>query len=149
MSRDKQSPQDTHASPGSPPRVESPTESLGARTHAQVEALAAGFRDQLSRALGVDLPEGAHALAYVDHYLSMLRDETREPILALVAAGAGAWFGDLVCREVGATWIGDGVEPRRLRLLLEPIFLHFSPVDLAYEAIFSGPILSGTTQTHL
>src|SRR5690606_39766463 len=54
----------------------------------------------------------------------------------------GAWFGELIRREIGGTWIGDGVDPRRLRLLLEPQFVHFSPVDMASEAILSGSLSS-------
>lgn len=105
-----------------------------------VEQLTAAFREQIRRALGVELPDelGATALAYVDHYLALLRDETREPIVSLVAANAGAWFGELIRREIGGMWIGDGVDPRRLRLLLEPAFVYFAPVDMAYEAILSS-----------
>ncbi len=117
-----------------------PSGAASAGVPALVEQLADAFREQVRRALGVELePElGPTALAYVDHYLGLLRDETREPILSLVAANAGAWFGELVRREIGASWIGDGSDPRRLRLLLEPQILHFSPVDIASEAIFSG-----------
>jgi hypothetical protein len=60
-----------------------------------------------------------------------------------VAAGAGAWFGEFIRREVGGLWIGDGSVPRRLRLLLEPQFLHFSPVDMAYEAILASELEPG------
>ena len=112
-------------------------------TQALVDQLVAGFRDQVQRALDHPLDDelGPTALAFVDHYLSMVRNEEREPIVSLIAAGAGAWFGELVRREIGATWIGDGKDPRRLRLLLEPAFVHFSPVDMAYEAVLghSGP----------
>ena len=83
------------------------------------------------------------SLAFVDHHLRVAREtidddptpERDAPILALVAAGAGAYFGELVRREMGATWIGDGNDPRRLRLLLAPQFLHFSPVDQALEVV--------------
>jgi hypothetical protein len=116
---------------------------------ALVEQLAAAFAEQLRRALDVELdPElGTTALAFVDHYLSLLREdpegETREPIVTLVAANAGAWFGELIRREIGGTWIGDGSDPRRLRLLLEPAFVHFSPIDMAYEAILSEAVEPG------
>jgi hypothetical protein len=116
-------------------------------TQALVEQLTVGFVEQLARAMklpATPLDEmGTAALAFVDHYLSLLRDETREPIITLVAAGAGAWFGELIRREVGGQWIGDGSDPRRLRLLLEPQFMHFSPVDMAYEAIFASEIEPG------
>jgi hypothetical protein len=110
---------------------------------ALVDQLAAAFAEQILRAVGVEIEplvarDGEVALAYADHYLGMLHDEDREPIVSLVAANAGAWFGELVRREIGATWIGDGKDPRRLRLLLEPNFVHFSPIDLAYAAILVG-----------
>lgn len=110
---------------------------------ALVDQLTAAFAEQIRRALGVEIEplaesDGPVALAYVDHYLGLLRDEDREPIVSLVAANGGAWFGELIRREMGATWIGDGKDPRRLRLLLEPDFIHFSPVDLAYAAILVG-----------
>jgi hypothetical protein len=113
---------------------------IQAGTSALVDQLVAAFHEQVRRAINIELRDdiGPTALAFVDHYLSLVRDETREPIVTLVAANAGAWFGELIRREIGGTWIGDGLEPRRLRLLLEPQFVHFSPIDLAYEAIFSG-----------
>jgi hypothetical protein len=129
------------ASLASRPTSELVGESSGAAgPPALVEQLAAAFREQVKRALGVELSDelGSTALAFVDHYLALLRDETREPIVSLVAANAGAWFGELVRREIGGQWIGDGTDPRRLRLLLEPAFVYFSPVDLACEAILSG-----------
>lgn len=125
----------------------SPASAQDDPTRALVEQLTLGFVEQLARALklpATPLAEmGPTALAYVDHYLSLSRDETREPIITLVAAGAGAWFGELVRREVGGQWIGDGSDPRRLRLLLEPQFVHFSPVDMAYEAILASEVEPG------
>ncbi|HET6583143.1 MAG TPA: hypothetical protein VFG69_06845, partial [Nannocystaceae bacterium] len=86
------------------------------------------------------------SLAFVDHYLRSVRQgerkdarsETRAPILLLVAAEAGAWYGELVRREIGGQWIGDGRDPRSLRLLLRHQWLHFAPVDQALEAVL-GP----------
>ncbi|PRQ09288.1 hypothetical protein [Enhygromyxa salina] len=135
MSEAEDKPRETTepSAPARPTPGPSPSQAL-------VDQLVAVFREQLERALDVELRDdiGTTALAYVDHYLTLLREEQREPIISLVAAGAGAWFGELVRREVGGVWIGDGTDPRRLRLLLEPQFLHVSPVDLAYEAIFAG-----------
>ena len=114
-----------------------------------IEQLVAGLREQLRRALDVELSFEPSSLAFVDHYLGLLNSESREPIVSLVAANAGAWFGELVRRELGATWIGgttgegSDFEPRRLRLLLEPAFVHLAPVDLAYAAIFQGAAAPG------
>lgn len=99
------------------------------------EQLSSRFREQVSRALEVDLDGSETSLAFVDHYLSLARSEDRAPILTLLAAGAGAYYGQIVADHLGATWIGDGKDPRKLRLLLVHQFVHFSPVDQALEAI--------------
>jgi hypothetical protein len=101
--------------------------------------LAANFRGHVRRALGIDLDGSITSLAFVDHYLRSSRDESRAPIVTLVAAEAGAYFGELVREHVGASWIGDAADPRRLRLLLRPQFLYCSPVDQALEALL-GPV---------
>lgn len=100
--------------------------------------LADAFRSHVRRALGVGLDDSETSLAFVDHYLRTVRSETREPIIALIAAEAGAYYGELVCATIGGTWIGDGRDPRRLRILMRDQFLHFSPVDQALEALL-GP----------
>lgn len=126
--------------PGSAPRAASvPPRSSTAED--LVATLDTSFRAQVGRALAVELDGSVESLAFVDHYLRMAHDELREPIVSLIAAGAGAYFGALVCRTMGAMWVGDGKDPRRLRLLLTPQLIHFSPVDQAYEAI-AGQALS-------
>jgi len=108
---------------------------IGAAAARLAAELDGQFRDAVERALGVALDHSVESLAFVDHYLRMAAGETRLPILSLLAASAGAYYGELVRRHVGALWIGDGRDPRSLRLLLEPQFLYFAPVDQAYEAI--------------
>jgi hypothetical protein len=105
-----------------------------------VESLVRTFREQLQRSLKVQLDGSVETLAFVDHYLRLAKDEDREPILSLLAAGAGAYYGEIVRERIGATWVGDGKDPRRLRLLVEPQFMFFSPIDQAYEAIAAAPI---------
>jgi hypothetical protein len=100
-----------------------------------VTTLVATFREQVHRALGVRLDGSIVSLAFVDHYLRMAQHEDREPILSLLASGGGTYFGEIVREHVGATWVGGGRDPRRLRLLVGPQFVFFSPVDQAYEAI--------------
>ncbi len=100
-----------------------------------VSDLEQGFRDAVQRSLNFALDGSVTSLAIVDHYLEQARGETRAPILALLAAGAGAYFGELVRRELGGLWIGDGSDARHLRLLLTHEFAYFSPADLAFAAI--------------
>ena len=108
-----------------------------------VDVLVRAYRDQIRRTLDVELDDSVTALAFVDHHLASARDEDREPILSLLASTAGAYYGELIRRHLGATWLGDGKDPRRLRLLLEPQFVFFSPVDQAYEAIAGSEIDPG------
>ncbi len=93
------------------------------------------FRESVHRALQFELDGSVASLAVVDHYLSLARDESRAPILGLLAAGAGAYFGELVRRHLGGLWLGDGSDPRKLRLLLTAEFVYFAPVDVALAAI--------------
>lgn len=147
--------------PDAPPRgglrvIETPAPPLSQRAQALVDGLVKGFREQLRRSLGVELDDSETSLAFVDHHLRTAADEDpfivrpgrdREPILLLVAAGAGAYYGELVRRKVGGFWIGDGEDPRRLRLLLAPQFLYFSPVDQAFEAIVARPLEPGDPES--
>jgi len=103
-----------------------------------VRDLEQNFRDAVERSLHFKLDGSVTSLAIVDHYLAQARTETRAPILALLAAGAGAYFGELVARHLGALWLGDGKDARHLRLLLTPAFVYFSPVDTAFTAILGA-----------
>jgi hypothetical protein len=107
---------------------------------ALVADLVRSFSDHVARALDRELDGSITSLAFVDHYLSLARSEEREPILSLVAAGAGAYYGELVRTELGATWIGRGSDPRMLRLLMQTQPIHFSPTDQAFEAIVGGSL---------
>jgi hypothetical protein len=100
--------------------------------------LADALRDHVRRSLAVDIEDTSTSLAFVDHYLRSARSESRPAILLLVAAEAGAWYGELVRRQIGGIWIGDGHDPRTLRLVLRPQFLHFAPVDQALEAVLGA-----------
>jgi len=125
---------------------ESPLQSPGAgedtppSTDHFVADLACRFRDQVGRTLNFELDGTPTSLAVVDHYLSTARNESRPAILGLLAAGAGAYFGELLRDHFGAFWIGQTSDPRRLRILLAPAFIYFAPIDLAYEAIVAGPL---------
>lgn len=122
--------------------AESPNSHIHAAATQFVAALNNRFCEQVQQALSVTLDYSKTSLAFVDHYLQLAREEDREPILSLLAAGAGAYFGNMICRELGAMWIGDGSDPRRLRLLLSHQLIHFSPMDQAFEAIIGGSMES-------
>lgn len=118
-----------------------------ARIRADVDRLIAdlvrAFQEQVRRSLGVHLDGSVTSLAYVDHYLAQARGETREPILTLLAASAGAYFGEVIRGHIGGHWLSDGKDPRALLLALEPSLIYFSPFDLALEAILGESLEAG------
>ncbi|HRI06860.1 MAG TPA: hypothetical protein PKW35_03530 [Nannocystaceae bacterium] len=118
-----------------------------ARIRADVDRLVAdlvrAFQEQVRRSLGVHLDGSVTSLAYVDHYLAQARGESREAILTLLAASAGAYFGEVVRGQIGGHWLGDGKDPRTLLLALEPSLIYFSPYDLALEAILGESLEAG------
>ncbi|MDC0676065.1 hypothetical protein [Nannocystis radixulma] len=120
------------AAPDSLPRTSGPD---AAALDAAVGDLDRQLREQVKRALGVELDGSVTSLAFLDHYLGLARSETRAPILDLLAASAGVYFGELVRREFGGTWVGRAGDPRNYRLLLGAQYLHFTPVALALAAI--------------
>lgn len=123
--------------PPSPP-VREGDEARATAVARLVRDLEQNFRDAVERSLHFKLDGSVASLAVVDHYLAQARGEKRAPILALLAAGAGAYFGELVARHLGGLWLGDGQDARHLRLLLTPAFAYFSPVDMALTAILGA-----------
>ena len=105
-----------------------------------VHQLCHQFCEQVGKAMKFSLTVESSGLALVDHYLSLARTETRVAVLQLLAAGAGAYFGELVRQEIGGFWIGDGKDPRRLRFLLDVQPIFFAPFDIAYESILFEPL---------
>jgi hypothetical protein len=126
--------------PSSGPAQPRSTLTGAAATGAQslVDDLVRSFREQVRRALHVELDSSPTSLAFIDHYIRLAQSEDREAIVTLVAAGAGAYYGELVRQIIGGAWIGDGEDPRRLRLLVAPAFVYFSPIDQALQAIVAG-----------
>lgn len=118
--------------PGSAPRAK---QTPVATAQTLVDGLVTLYREQVRRALSFDLDDTETALAFVDHHLRTAATEDRAPILSLLSSSAGVYYGELVRRLIGGTWIGDGTDPRRLRMLMKHQFIYFSPVDQAMEAI--------------
>jgi hypothetical protein len=126
---------DTHTAPSKPvpPEPDRPGDA-----QQLVDDLVRSFREQVRRALQVELDMSATSLAFVDHYLRLAQADDRDAITTLIAAGAGAYYGELVRQDIGGTWIGDGDDPRRLRLLVSAQFIYFAPVDQALQAIVAS-----------
>lgn len=89
-------------------------------------ATAVGF---VSRALGIELEYDSDTLPILDHYLGMVPKGDADST-ALVAATAGAYFGEVVRRRLGGAWDLSGGDPGAWKLVL-PGGLSLMPAGFA------------------
>jgi hypothetical protein len=88
--------------------------------------------DFVRRALGMTLDYTAETLPVLDHYLGTVPTDQAATV-DLIAATAGAYFGEVIRKELGATWELDGA-PAKWQLVLS-VGVRFAPVGAAVEAI--------------
>ena len=89
----------------------------------------------VERAVGIALDYTPDTLPILDHYLQEARDVGHEEVVDLVAPSAGAYFGEVVRRQLGAgRWhLEEAYEGWRIEF--ETFFLTFNPIGAALEAI--------------
>lgn len=85
------------------------------------------------RALGITLEYDSETLPVLDHYLRSVPGENAAAA-HLVAATAGAYFGEVVKRRLGGAWDLPSRDPGSWRLVL-PTGLWFSPAAMALAVI--------------
>ncbi|MEM1418308.1 MAG: hypothetical protein AAGH15_25660 [Myxococcota bacterium] len=86
--------------------------------------------------LAFDLDFRPETLAVLDHYAKEVVSDSEEAILQLVAPMCGAYFGEVLRREIGAArWHAEDDRHRLWRIECESFFLHFNPVGVALEVI--------------
>jgi len=85
------------------------------------------------RALGVTIEYDSETLPVLDHYLRSVPGENAAAA-HLVAATAGAYFGEVVKRRIGGVWELPSRDPGSWRLVL-PTGLWFSPAAMALAVI--------------
>ncbi len=86
-------------------------------------------------AVGIGLEFDSETLPLLDHYLRELPGNKPETA-ALIAAMAGAYFGETVRQCHGGSWASETEDPAQWRVVL-PGGLSFSPVRLALSAILN------------
>src|SRR2546423_10076136 len=91
-------------------------------------------------ALGIRLDFEAETLPVLDHYLATRRKEllAKPETMGLMARTLGAYFGEVVRRRVRSFWHAESDDPSRWELRLEPVYVAFNPVAIAYDAITYG-----------
>jgi hypothetical protein len=120
--------------PGSPsPSADSP---------AEVVEYADQAVQYVRRSLGMTLEYDSETLPLLDHYLRSVPGENAAAA-HLVAATAGAYFGEVVKRRVGGEWDLPSRDPGSWRLVL-PTGLWFSPAAVALAVIVGSDEENGS-----
>jgi len=89
--------------------------------------------EYVESALDFTLDYTGETLPVLDHYLKTVPRE-EESIIDLVSYSAGAYFGEVVRRELGGQWLCNSGDPNTWRFVL-PTGIAFSPPGLVGEAI--------------
>ena len=103
--------------------------------------LAGGCVRYVQEALKLELDYSTDTLPLLDHYLSESREDPKPELRGLIAPAAGAYFGELVQRQLGdGRWHCTGDEFEGYRLEFERCFLYFNPIGMALEAMMGEAV---------
>jgi hypothetical protein len=95
----------------------------------------------VKRALRIELDYTPETLPILDHYLREAQGIDREEIISLVAPAAGAYFGEVVRRQLGPSrwhWVSDDFADCRIEF--DRCFLSFNPIGNALEAVVGNEV---------
>lgn len=101
----------------------------------EVHDLAERTVDFVRRAIGIALDYTPETLPVLDHYLAGVPDDNDETV-ALVAATAGAYFGEVARRILGGEWGDTAGSPTEWELTVAGS-LRLTPGAFAREAILT------------
>lgn len=107
---------------------------------APIAELSAACCRFVKSAVGVDLDFEPETLSVLDHYIDQAKQAVmlRPEALAVLAHSIGAYFGEVVRRRHASWWQIEGDDPIYWQIQLESVYLAFSPVALAQEALGLG-----------
>ncbi len=94
----------------------------------------------VKNATGLELDLTQETLPILDHYAEMA-DAPRGEVVSLLAPMCGAYFGELVRRELGdGRWEIDESEHAKWRLSFERCSLSFNPIGVALEVLLGQDV---------
>ena len=94
---------------------------------------------------GMMLDFSSETLPILDHYLLEARSELKQrPEAAPLVAGAtGAYFGQVLGKELNAFWHASEPDPQRWLACFQTAYLAVSPVGIAYDLLYEGAAHGG------
>ena len=99
--------------------------------------LAKACEDYVQRVLGFQLDYSLETLSVLDQYAREVRETVleRPELMELTARALGAYFGEVVCRAVGAFWRLPSQNIVDWQVCVSSAFVWFNPIGVAYDAL--------------
>jgi len=88
--------------------------------------------------VGIEPDLTPETLPLLDGYLRAIPHDTTQPVLELVLAAVGCYFGEVVRRKLDGRWGLVSEDPARWRIEMVNCYLHFRPVGMAAEVFRRG-----------
>ncbi len=107
--------------------------------------LSGSLVDFVERALGIRPDFSMETLSLVDHYALQARAEVahRPEALDLTAQALGAYFGEVVRRNLGAFWVLPSPNYHDWALCGETAYISINPIGVGYDALLGSTDHSG------
>lgn len=94
----------------------------------------------VKNATGLELDMTQETLPILDHY-ARVADAPRAEIVSLLAPICGAYFGELLRRQLDdGNWVTDDSEHSEWRLVFEKCSLTFNPIGIALEVLLQQDV---------
>jgi hypothetical protein len=106
----------------------------------QIAELVRACLEYVRRALGTELDFTPETLPLLDHYLGDVRDEleARPELAELSAHAAGAYFGEVLRRQMRGFWRVPSSSLHDYQLCSSIAFVSINPFGVAYDALYGG-----------
>ena len=94
----------------------------------------------VKNATGMELDLSQDTLPILDHYADLL-ESPRDEIVSLIAPMSGAYFGEVLRRQLeDGTWVTDSEDYNEWRLRFERCSLNFNPIGVALEVLLGQEV---------
>lgn len=91
-------------------------------------------------ATGLELDLTPDTLPFLDHYAELV-DSPRQEVVSLLAPMCGAYFGELIRRQLDdGQWSVDPDDHAKWHLRFEACSLHFNPIGIALEVLLGQDV---------
>jgi hypothetical protein len=93
--------------------------------------------EYVARSLGTALDFRWETLPILDHYVRQAQATLpgRPDLLDLLARATGAYFGEVARHAIDGFWLLGSNNLHDWRLCARPVYLHFNPFGVAYDAL--------------